>query len=59
MIGKKLLINLGKTKDVVVIQKVLYTNSEGKYSLECKSLCTNTKVNLIMTVDEVKNSLIK
>ena len=59
MIGRKLFISRGKTKDIVTINKVDYTNQEGTDSLQCKSLCSNTKVSLVMTTEEIKNSLMQ
>lgn len=59
MVGMRLLVNTGSGKDIVIIEKVLYTEKKDTYSLECKSLCRNTKVNLIMTVNQIKNSLVK
>lgn len=59
MIGKKLLVNIGRTKDIVIINKVEYTEVTNKYSLECTSVCNNTKINLIITADEIKKCLVK
>ena len=59
MIGRKLFISRCKTKDIVTINKVDYTNQEGTYSLQCTSLCSNTKVSLVMTTEEIKNSLMQ
>lgn len=59
MIGKKLHIKRGKSHDIVVINKVDYTNEEGAYALQCTSLCKNTTVSLIMTANEIKNSLMQ
>lgn len=59
MVGRKLFILRGKTKDIVIINKVDYTNQEGTYSLQCTSLCRNTTVSLVMTIEEIKNSLMQ
>lgn len=59
MVGRKLFILRGKTKDIVIINKVDYTNQEGAYSLQCTSLCRNTTVSLVMTIEEIKNSLMQ
>lgn len=58
MIGRKLNIKRGKTKDIVKILKVSYTSIKDTYLLECESLCTGKLINLKMTSNEIKQQLI-
>ena len=59
MKGRKLFISRGKTKDIVIINKVDYSQQKDTYLLSCTSMCKNTTVSLVMTVDEIKKCLMK
>lgn len=59
MVGRKMLIKVGKTKDIVQIDKVHYGRQQGDFLIECTSLCRNTSISLVMTANEVKNCLME